>query len=64
MTALLRNAQQAGVGRPDIGVGELTAVLVGASRAVEQGGEDPATRARILAEMLDGLRSPAKLQAV
>jgi AcrR family transcriptional regulator len=64
MTVLLSNAQQAGVVRPDIGVGELKAVLVGASRAVEQGGDDPATRARILAVMLDGLRPPAKLQAV
>jgi hypothetical protein len=43
--------------RPDIGVDELKAVLVGASRAVEQGGRDPVTRARILAVMLDGLRA-------
>jgi AcrR family transcriptional regulator len=64
MTVLLSNAQRAGVVRPDIGVGELKAVLVGASRAVEQGGDDPAARARILAVMLDGLRPPAKLQAV
>jgi AcrR family transcriptional regulator len=64
MTVLLSNAQQAGVVRPDIGVGELKAVLVGASRAVEQGGHDPATRARILAVMLDGLRPPARLQSV
>jgi AcrR family transcriptional regulator len=64
MTALLSNAQQAGVVRPDIGVGELKAVLVGASRAVEQGGENPAIRARILAVMLDALRPPAKLQAI
>jgi AcrR family transcriptional regulator len=58
MTVLLSNAQQAGAVRPDIGVGELKAVLVGASRAVEQGGDDPAARARILAVMLDGLRPP------
>ena len=64
MTVLLGNAQQAGAVRPDIGVGELKAVLVGASRAVEQGGDDPATRARILAVTLDGLRPAAKLQAV
>jgi AcrR family transcriptional regulator len=64
MTVLVRNAQQAGVVRPDIGVSELKAVLVGASRAVEQGGDDPAARAKILAVMLDGLRPPAKLQAV
>lgn len=63
MTALLSNAQRAGAVRPDIGAGELKAVLVGASRAVEQGGDDPATRARILVVMLDGLRPPAKLQA-
>jgi AcrR family transcriptional regulator len=64
MTALLTNAQQAGVVRPDIGVAELKAVLVGASRAVEQGGDDPAIRARILAVMLDGLRPPPGYQAV
>jgi AcrR family transcriptional regulator len=64
MTVLLSNAQRAGVVRPDIGVGELKAVLVGASRAVEQGGDDPATRARILAVMLDGLRPPARLPSV
>jgi hypothetical protein len=58
MRVLLSNAQQAGAVRPDIGVSELKAVLVGASRAVEQGGDDPATRARILAVMLDGLRAP------
>jgi AcrR family transcriptional regulator len=57
MRVLLSNAQQAGMVRPDIGVEELKAVLVGASRAVEQGGRDPATRARILAVMLDGLRA-------
>jgi AcrR family transcriptional regulator len=60
MTGLLNNAQQAGAVRPDIGVHELKAVLIGAARAVEQGGDDPAIRVRILAIMLDGLRPPAE----
>jgi hypothetical protein len=35
-------------------------VLVGASRAVENAGDDPAIRARIITIMLDGLRPPAE----
>ena len=59
LTGLLDRAQQAGAVRADIGVGELKAVLVGTSRAVEHVGDDPATRARIIALLLDALRPPA-----
>ena len=52
---LLRRAQAAGAVRGDLGVAELKALLVGASRAVEFAG-DPETRARTLAVFLDGLR--------
>jgi AcrR family transcriptional regulator len=61
LAGLLTRAQQAGAVRSDIGVTELKAVLVGASRAIEHIGDDPATRARIIAILLDGLRSPAQL---
>ncbi|MFC1432564.1 TetR/AcrR family transcriptional regulator [Streptacidiphilus sp. N1-3] len=56
---LLANAQRVGAVRADIGAEELKALLVGASRAVEQAGVDPGTRARTLAVLLDGLRPPA-----
>ncbi|MFC1411487.1 TetR/AcrR family transcriptional regulator [Streptacidiphilus sp. N1-12] len=56
---LLANAQRVGAVRADIGADELKALLVGASRAVEQAGVDPGTRARTLAVLLDGLRPPA-----
>ena len=59
LNGLLGSAQRAGAVRADIGVGELKAVLVGASRAVEHAGDDPATRARVIAILLDGLRPPA-----
>jgi AcrR family transcriptional regulator len=52
---LLRRAQESGAVRTDIGVPELVAVLVGATRAIEQAGPGP-VRARILAVVLDGLR--------
>jgi AcrR family transcriptional regulator len=55
---LLTQAQRAGAVRSDIGVTELKAVLVGASRAVEQVEDDPASRAQIIAILLDGLRPP------
>jgi AcrR family transcriptional regulator len=62
LMGLLTRAQRAGAVRLDIGVTELKAVLVGASRAVEDAGNDPATRARIIAILLDGLRPPAEPQ--
>jgi AcrR family transcriptional regulator len=54
---LLRRAQDAGAVRRDIGVPELIAVLVGATRAVELA-EAPPVRARIISIVLDGLRAP------
>jgi AcrR family transcriptional regulator len=64
LMGLLTRAQQAGAVRSDIGVTELKAVLVGASRAVEQVGDDPAARAGIIAILLDGLRPPVESPAV
>jgi AcrR family transcriptional regulator len=58
LETLLGNAQQAGTVRDDIGVTELKALLVGASRAVEHTHGDPAIQSRTLAVVLDGLRSP------
>jgi AcrR family transcriptional regulator len=59
LVGLLGRAQQAGAVRTDIGVAELKAVLVGASRAMEHIGEDPAFRTRIIGILLDGLRPQA-----
>ena len=63
LMGLLTRAQQAGAVRTDIGAAELKAVLVGASRAVEHIGDDPATRARTIAVLLDGLRPRIEVQA-
>jgi AcrR family transcriptional regulator len=52
---LLVRAQDAGAVRPDVGLPELIALLVGASRAAEHAGTDP-VRTRIIAVILDGLR--------
>jgi AcrR family transcriptional regulator len=59
LAVLLERAQAAGAVRADVGVPELRALLVGASRAVEQAADDPAVRARTVRVMLDGLRPPA-----
>jgi AcrR family transcriptional regulator len=53
---LLARAQQAGAVRDDIGVAELIALVVGASRAAEHAGRDRAVRARTLQVVFDGLR--------
>jgi len=53
---LLSSAQTAGAVRPDIGVPELIALLIGAGRAAEHTRNDPAVRDRTLAILLDGLR--------
>src|SRR5450631_781941 len=55
--ALLVRAQQAGAVRDDIGVTELIALVVGASRAAEHAAADPAVRARTLQVVFDGLRA-------
>lgn len=59
LEALLARAQRAGAVRGDVGVADLVALLVGASRAAEHAGWDRGARARILAVVLDGLRRPA-----
>ncbi|WP_419993245.1 TetR/AcrR family transcriptional regulator [Streptomyces boninensis] len=56
LSRLLAQAQQSGAVRGDIGVLEVMALLVGATRAVKQAGADPGVRARALAVVLDGLR--------
>jgi hypothetical protein len=53
---LLTRAQRAAAVRDDIGAPEVLALLVGASRAVEQAGADLDVRARALGVILDGLR--------
>lgn len=52
---LLVRAQQAGSVRTDVETTDLLALLVGASRAVEQLPSDPAARQRTLRVVLDGL---------
>jgi len=52
---LLVRAQEAGAVRPDVGLPELIALLIGASRAAEHAGTDP-VRTRIIGVILDGLR--------
>lgn len=48
--------ERAGAVRGDVRVADLTALLVGASRAAEHAGWDPEVQARTLAVILDGLR--------
>jgi AcrR family transcriptional regulator len=55
LAQLLVRAQEAGAVRPDVGLPELVALLVGASRAAEHAGTD-AVRTRIIGVILDGLR--------
>ena len=58
LAVLLERAQATGAVRADVGVAELKALLVGASRAVELTPE-PGVRSRTLRVMLDGLRGSA-----
>lgn len=53
---LLTRAQQAGAVRPDIGVAEIDALLIGAARAIEFASGDAGVRDRTLGIILDGLR--------
>jgi AcrR family transcriptional regulator len=55
LETLLVRAQRAGAVRPDVGLPELIALLVGASRAAEHAGADQ-LRTRIVGIILDGLR--------
>jgi AcrR family transcriptional regulator len=52
---LLSRAQVAGAVRADIGLAELLALIVGTSRAVQFGGDDPQMEARTVRVVLDGL---------
>jgi AcrR family transcriptional regulator len=54
---LLSRAQQAGAVRTDVGLPELLALIVGASRAAQQLG-DPALQQRTVQILLDGLAAP------
>jgi len=56
---LLSRAQRAGAVRSDVGVSDVIALLVGASRAAEHAGWDPEVQARTVTVVLDGLR-PAR----
>ncbi|MCT9933071.1 TetR/AcrR family transcriptional regulator [Planotetraspora sp. A-T 1434] len=56
LEALLARAQRGGAVRLDIGVAELIALLIGASRAAEH--VEPEVRSRMLDIVFDGLRSP------
>jgi AcrR family transcriptional regulator len=58
LTTLLVRAQHAHAVRPDIGIADLMAVLVGASRAVEHAATDD-VRGRLIDIVLDGLRPPS-----
>jgi AcrR family transcriptional regulator len=54
--ALLRRAQRAGAVRDDVGVPELIALMIGASRSAQHASRDPHLRARALEILFDGLR--------
>ena len=56
LSDLLARAQAAGGVRSDMGVAELMAVVVAASRAAEYAGKDKTLRRRCTALVLDGLR--------
>jgi AcrR family transcriptional regulator len=59
LQGLLLRAQAAGAVRADIGVADLIALLVGASRAIEQGGQDQTVQRRTLDVICDGMRPRA-----
>ncbi|MDH6139640.1 MULTISPECIES: TetR/AcrR family transcriptional regulator [Kitasatospora] len=58
LTEVLTGAQQAGAVRPDLGVPELQALLVGTADMVERLSADPAGRERIFSVIFNGLRPP------
>jgi len=58
MDALLTRAQRSGAIRDDLGVTDLIALVVGASRAAEHAGWDRAVQDRTLAVIFSGLRPP------
>ncbi|MFE6049405.1 TetR/AcrR family transcriptional regulator [Kitasatospora sp. NPDC056446] len=56
LSALLAAAQQAGAVRPDIGLPDLIALLVGVGTATDQLAADPAARERVFDVVFTGLR--------
>ncbi|MFJ4775847.1 TetR/AcrR family transcriptional regulator [Streptomyces sp. NPDC088762] len=56
LAELLAGAQQAGAVRPELGLPELIALLVGTSTTMEQLSTDPAARERVFEVLFDGLR--------
>ncbi|MFB7618057.1 TetR/AcrR family transcriptional regulator [Kitasatospora sp. NPDC056181] len=56
LAELLAGAQHAGAVRPELGVPELMALLVGTTASMDQLGADPAARERIFDVVFDGLR--------
>ena len=56
LARLLDGAQRAGAVRPELGLPELIALLVGTSVTMEHLGTDPAARQRIFDVVFDGLR--------
>lgn len=60
---LLRRAQDAGAVRPEVGVDELMALLVGVARTAEQTAHDPVLRAKVTGLLTAGLRAPDQRSA-
>jgi AcrR family transcriptional regulator len=58
---LLARAHAAGAVRDDVGVAELMAVLIAASRAAQFAAKDRGLRKRVVSMVLDGLRRPGSL---
>ena len=56
VTRLLTRAQEAGIVRSDVGVGEVLGLLIGVAHAAEQGTWDTRMRQRTLRVIFDGLR--------
>jgi AcrR family transcriptional regulator len=56
VTRLLTRAQEAGIVRSDVGVGEVLGLLIGVAHAAEQGAWDTRMRQRTLRVIFDGLR--------
>ena len=62
LTRLLERAQRCDAVRDDIGIEELSAVLIAAARTIEHTRGDAELRARVLRVIFDGLRPPAGAQ--
>jgi AcrR family transcriptional regulator len=60
MTVLLERAQAQGTVREDVGIPEVLALVTGAFGQIDRYGGGPKGRERLLAIVLDGLRSPGR----